>query len=177
MMKPFAAALLIGAASVSPTAGIAATVVSGETTLSEAKTLRPGETWTTSFVVEAPEEFVLDVAFSGTGRGTSDLSRVRFGIDVADTSYTYYSGTSPISFAGAASITGARVSAPFSIVYYLDSAARNATSVTFTGKLSPVQVPEIGAEGALPAIFLVLGSIAVMTGSIRRRDARRQVAN
>ena len=173
MMKSFAAALLMGAASLMPVSGLAATVISGETQLFEAKILRPGETWTTSYTVNAPDRFVLDLAFSGTGfSGGEDLSRVRFGIDVADTSYGFYSGTSPISFAGGV-INDVSVSAPFSIIYYLDAAAQHATGVTFTGSLSPVQVPEIGAEGALPAVFLVLGSIAVMTGSIRRRDARR----
>jgi hypothetical protein len=129
--------------------------------------LNPGATWTVDYTVNSPDKFLLDLSFSGTGR-RSNLEKVTFGLNSADQSYTYYFGNSVASAALGMKDT-VEIDGPFSIVYKLGAAATAPVNVTFYGALTPVNVPEIGAEGGLTALLLVLGSVAVMMGK-RRED-------
>lgn len=129
--------------------------------------LTPGKSWTVDYTVNSPDKFLLDLSFSGTGR-SGNLKAVSYGINVADQHYETFSGPATAA-TGTGLMDTVLVDGPFSVVYSLSSSATGAANVTYFGSLTAVNVPEIGTEGALPALLLVLGGLAVMTG-VRNRD-------
>lgn len=153
--------------------------------LSEGRSLARGTTWTTSYVL-APDVpgFYLDLTlFSGNAATRGVLSEVRFGIGAADRPYdSIVSIGSGGGRYGYGIIENVYIDSPFSIVYnYLatpGAVTGYRAQVNYTGYIThlPVtSVPEIGAKGALAAMMLVLGSIAVMTGTRRRDELTPQI--
>jgi hypothetical protein len=158
--------LLAGAIAVSAVAADAREVITKETSEIDGNfRLVPGASWTVTYTVTPPNPFLLNMSFSGTGR-RENLNLVSYGVGSVKQAYQTYTG-SALAATGTGLIDSTELDGPFSVVYSLGASASKAVNVTYYGELT--SVPEIGAEGALPALLLVLGSIAVMTG-VRKRD-------
>ena len=158
-------ALLLGAIALVPFYAQAQEAITAETTeINGGFLLTSGSTKSAAYTVGAPGKFILNLSFSGTGT-RSALQRITYGIQTAS---NYFEGIvgSKNSSSGYGFIENALVDGPFSIVYAMSGGSSAISNVTFYGTVNAV--PEIGAKGAVSAIILLIGSVAVITGRRKR---------
>ncbi|PZQ46678.1 MAG: hypothetical protein DI556_19470 [Rhodovulum sulfidophilum] len=180
-MNDFLKVLLVSAAATAAPVAASAVdyvdnfVISADTEeLAEQRRLSLGDTWTTNYTLGAGvQPFNLDLVFSGNASITGVLSNIRYGIGSATFPYERIENTGiGTGRVGEGTITDTYIDGPFSIIYtYTAGSLPTRTAlVNFTGTMEsvPTSVPEIGAKGALSAMLLVMGGIAVMTGTRRR---------
>lgn len=154
------------------------TVSGAQANISWGAALGALDTTRLDFDAAPTDTYSLDRTFTARTRAllAGILNNVRFDVYSQSSGKTTVSRPMEVNLlskVGTASVSDFEVTGPFTIAFsnmsILGALVSRIDNVGVTGTATLVSVPEIGAEGAMPAAIVVLGALAVITGARRRQ--------